>query len=51
MNISTPMRTPKVKTGLFRTHRPANLGVPGRLIFLDSLALVIGDRKGWSITR
>ncbi len=50
MNISTPMRTAEAKTGLFRTHRPANSGVTGGLIFL-SLALVIGDRKGWSISR
>ncbi len=48
MNISTPMRTPEVETGLFHTHRPANSGVPGGLSFLS---LVIGDRKGWSMTR
>ncbi len=50
MNISTPMQTAEAETGLFRTHRPANLRVTGGLIFL-SLAPVIGDWKGWGITR
>ena len=35
MDISTLMRTLGSKTGLFRMHRPADIGVPGGLIFLS----------------
>jgi hypothetical protein len=35
MDISTFMRTPGAKTGLFRMHRPADVGVLGGLIFLS----------------
>ena len=35
MDISTLMCTPGAKTGLFRMHRPADVGVPGGLIFLS----------------
>ncbi len=48
MNISSLMRTAEAETGLFRTHRPADLGVAGGLIYLF---LVIGGRKGWRMTR
>ena len=34
MDISTLMRTLGSKTGLFRMHRPADVGVPGGLNFL-----------------
>ena len=35
MNISPLMRSPGANAGSLRTHRPADAGLPGGLIFLS----------------
>ena len=46
MHVRAIMRSPGTNTGSLRTHRPADVGLPGGLIFLS---VVVGDESRWEL--